>query len=228
MAFLSSFDAWEVSMNVPSALLAIVAALLVGAMSPGPSFVVVARNSLCLSRGSGVATAMGMGAGGVCFGGVALAGLYTVLSSAAWLYAMLKMAGGAYLLYLALRIWRGASMPLALDQSLVADKAGWQRSFWMGLSTQLTNPKTAIVYGSIFAALLPLTPPLWCYVVLPILVFAIEAGWYTTVAICLSSPPFRHRYLGAKAWIDRLASVAIATLGLRLVIAAYERADFPH
>ena len=54
-----------------------------------------------------------------------------------------------------------------------------RKSFWIGLSTQLSNPKTAVYYGSIFAALLPQHPPLWCYFALPPAIFAIEAGWYT-------------------------------------------------
>jgi threonine/homoserine/homoserine lactone efflux protein len=213
------------SMNISSALIAILVALLLGAISPGPSFILVVRNSLGLSRRDGLATAIGMGFGGVCFSGVALAGLYTLLNSVEWLYGGLKMAGGAYLLYLALRIWRGSSESIVLDR-IRCDGAGSPgRSFWTGLTTQLTNPKTAIVYGSIFAALLPQHPPSWCYIALPPLVFAVEAGWYTVVAVCFSGHGIRHGYLESKVWIDRCASAAIAALGLRLILTAFRRTD---
>ena len=59
-----------------AAVTAILAALLVGAMSPGPSFVMVARNAIALSRRDGLATAWGMGIGGVFFSAIALVGLY--------------------------------------------------------------------------------------------------------------------------------------------------------
>lgn len=85
----------------------------------------------------------------------------------------------------------------------------------------LSNPKTAIVYGSIFAALLPQYPPVWCYIALPPLVFAVEAGWYALVALCFSSRRPRAAYLSSKAWIDRLAAGAIGALGLRLIFTAY-------
>ncbi|MFX1734686.1 LysE family transporter [Paraburkholderia sp. A1RI_3L] len=215
-------------MNISSALLAILMALLIGAISPGPSFVLVVRNSLGLSRRDGLATAMGMGVGGVCFSGVALAGLYTLLNSVEWLYGGLKIAGGAYLLYLALGIWRGSSSSIVIAGNRPEAKPNTGRSFWTGLTTQLTNPKTAIVYGSIFAALLPQHPPLWCYIALPPLVFAVEAGWYATVAVCFSGDGLRHRYLNAKIWIDRCASAAIAALGLRLILAVYRRTDALH
>lgn len=207
-------------MTAVSAVFAILVALLLGAMIPGPSFVLVARNSIGLSRGDGLATALGMGVGGIFFGSIALAGLYTLLLAVEWLYIGLKIAGGVYLVYIAWNIWRGASQPMTVDDEAANHPRNASKSFWVGLTTQLSNPKTAIWYGSIFAALLPQHPPLWCYFVLPPLVFAIEAGWYTIVALCFSSRRPREVYLRARKWIDRTAAAAIAALGLRLILTA--------
>jgi threonine/homoserine/homoserine lactone efflux protein len=207
-------------MSASAAVFAILVALLLGAMIPGPSFVLVARNSISLSRSDGLSTALGMGAGGIFFGGIALAGLYTLLVAVEWLYIALKVAGGLYLIYMASKIWRGAAQPIAMDSPDAAHGRSARKSFWIGLTTQLSNPKTAIWYGSIFAALLPQHPPVWCYFVLPPLVFAVEAGWYTVVALCFSSRHPRDVYLRAKKWIDRIAAGAIAALGLRLIFAA--------
>ncbi|MCY1309259.1 hypothetical protein D9M70_593370 [compost metagenome] len=44
-----------------------------------------------------------------------------------------------------------------------------------------------------------------------------EAGWYSTVALCLSSRRPRELYLRSKAGIDRVAAGAIGGLGLRLI-----------
>jgi threonine/homoserine/homoserine lactone efflux protein len=207
-------------MTASTAVLAILVALFLGAMIPGPSFVIVARNAIGLSRGDGLATAFGMGVGGIFFGSIALAGLYTLLQAVEWLYIGLKVAGGAYLIFVASKIWRGAKQPFAMDNTLGAKSGNPRRSFWMGLTTQLSNPKTAIWYGSIFAALLPQHPPVWCYFVLPPLVFAVECGWYTVVALGFSSRGPREMYLRAKKWIDRIAAGAIAALGLRLILTA--------
>ncbi|SAL42409.1 lysine exporter protein LysE/YggA [Caballeronia peredens] len=209
-------------MTASTAVLAILFSLLLGAMIPGPSFVIVARNAIGVSRADGLATALGMGVGGIFFGGIALAGLYTLLVAVEWLYIGLKVAGGLYLIYIASKIWRGAAQPMQMsmqrDASVPAGNV--RKSFWLGLSTQLSNPKTAIWYGSIFAALLPQHPPLWCYFVLPPMVFAIETGWYTIVALGFSSRRPREMYLRAKKWIDRIASSVIAALGLRLIMTA--------
>jgi threonine/homoserine/homoserine lactone efflux protein len=207
-------------MSASTAVLAILVALFLGAMIPGPSFVVVARNAIGLSRGDGLATALGMGVGGIFFGSIALAGLYTLLQAVEWLYIGLKIAGGAYLIFVASKIWRGAARPIAMDNTLEIPSGNRRRSFWMGLTTQLSNPKTAIWYGSIFAALLPQHPPVWCYFVLPPLVFTVECGWYTLVALGFSSRGPREMYFRARKWIDRIAAGAIAALGLRLILAA--------
>jgi len=200
--------------------LLVLASLWLGAMIPGPSFVLVARNAIGLSRRDGLATALGMGAGGIFFGSIALAGLYTLLQAVEWLYIGLKIAGGAYLIFVASKIWRGADRPIAMHDAAVAASSSPRKSFWVGLTTQLSNPKTAIWYGSIFAALLPQHPPLWCYFVLPPLVFSVEFGWYTIVALCFSSKRPRDVYLRAKKWVDRIAAGAITALGLRLILTA--------
>jgi threonine/homoserine/homoserine lactone efflux protein len=207
-------------MTAPAAILAILASLWLGAMIPGPSFVLVARNAIGLSRRDGLATALGMGAGGIFFGSIALAGLYTLLQAVEWLYIGLKIAGGAYLIFVAAKIWAGADRPIAMQDATSAASGSPRKSFWVGLTTQLSNPKTAIWYGSIFAALLPQHPPLWCYFVLPPLVFSVEFGWYTIVALCFSSQRPREVYLRAKKWVDRIAAGAITALGLRLILTA--------
>ena len=50
-------------------ILSIAGAISIGAMSPGPSFVMVARTAVSSSRADGLAAALGMGAGGVLFAG---------------------------------------------------------------------------------------------------------------------------------------------------------------
>ncbi|ARO28236.1 threonine efflux protein RhtC [Rhizobium sp. NXC14] len=204
-------------MSSAGIFISIMAALVVGAMSPGPSFVVVSRIAISRSRLDGLAAAFGMGAGGVVFAGLALAGLTALLSQFEWLYVLLKVAGGAYLLYIAVNIWRGAAKPIELSHAVNGHRAP-VRSFMTALLTQLSNPKTIIVYASLFAALLPRTVPLDLLVALPVGVFAVEAGWYSIVALAFSARHPRRLYLHAKGWIDRAAGAVMGGLGLRLIL----------
>ncbi|CAN7551279.1 LysE family translocator [Rhizobium sp. LjRoot258] len=203
-------------MSSTSIFLSIIAALSIGAMSPGPSFVLVSRIAMSRSRLDGLAAALGMGIGGVAFSVLALAGLTALLSQFEWLYLALKVAGGAYLVYIAFRIWRGAREPIHVGDA-GSDHRALARSFTTALLTQVSNPKAIVVYASIFAALLPKTVPLGLIFALPIGVFAVEAGWYTVVALAFSAKHPRRLYLAAKTWIDRLAGTVMAGLGVQLV-----------
>lgn len=51
-------------MSEIAVILGILGALLIGAMSPGPSFIVVSRIGMTSSRRNGIAAALGMGLGG--------------------------------------------------------------------------------------------------------------------------------------------------------------------
>lgn len=199
-------------------LVAIIVAVLVGAVSPGPSFVLVSRIAVSESRVSGLAAAAGMGFGGTVFASLALLGLAALLQQVEILHITSKVVGGAYLLYLGVEAWREANMPLAVGEiDRPQSKSVW-RSFWLGLGVQISNPKTAAVYASIFIALLPTSPPPWLLLALPPLIFLVESIWYCVVALILSSSQPRRAYLRYKAVIDRIAGIVLGSLGLKLIL----------
>lgn len=217
---MTSLPLVHAAVEAPAALLGIAAALAVGVVSPGPSFVMVARTALAVSRRDGVAAAVGMGFGGVFFAALALLGLHAALAAVPLLHAVLKALGGAYLIHLGYRIWRGSGQALVVNGAPRGGSASVWRSFAQGLATQISNPKTAVVYASVFASLLPREVPPAALVVLPCMVFVIETGWYAAVAVGLSAPTPRARYLAAKTWLDRGAGAIMAALGTKLVLEA--------
>lgn len=198
-----------------AAFVGIATALAIGAASPGPSFILVARTAAA-SRARGAQTALGMGAGGLLFAIAALAGLQSLLSAVPSLYMALKLAGGLYLVYLGLRIWRGATEPLG--DGAPASRGLVARPFLLGLVTQLSNPKAAIIYSSVFAAFLPAQTSLLFDVSIAAAVACIETGWYLLVTLVLSSPVPRQAYLRHKAWVDRGAAAVMAALGFKLML----------
>ena len=71
--------------------LPLLAAILVGAISPGPSFILVARTAIAVSRlDRDSAAALGMGMGASFFAGAALLGLRAVLASIPSVYMVVK------------------------------------------------------------------------------------------------------------------------------------------
>jgi threonine/homoserine/homoserine lactone efflux protein len=200
-------------------LLSILGALLLGAISPGPSFVFVVRTAAAQSRTEGLAAALGMGVGAMFFGALAVLGLRTLMLEGGLLFTALKVAGGLYLVYLAWQIWRHAAEPIAVATT-GAGTVRPGRAFLLGLLTQLSNPKIIAVFGAVFAALLPENPEAWLYWAIPPLIFLQETLWYAIVAVAFSATRPRSLYLGLKLWLDRAAATFIGLLGIRLIIEA--------
>ena len=84
--------------------------------------------------------------------------------------------------------------------------------------TQISNPKTAIIIGSIFAALLPAELPNYSELLLCLTAFFIDAIWYTLVVLLLSTNKSQKVYLKFKIYIDRIAGTLLAGLGLKLLL----------
>lgn len=208
-------------MDAVYSLLAIMLAILLGAISPGPSFLLICHTSVSRTRRDGLMAAAGLATGSAILAALTLLGLKTVLGHAARVDLLLHLLGGAYLVFLGSRLWMTAPEPMAgLEADATAAQPLLKTPFLTGLTTQITNPKTVLTYGGVFGALLPLNPPLWLTVILLPSLFAVEAGWYCFVAVGFSSTRSRQFYLGRKKWLDRFAGTAIAGLGLRLLYGA--------
>jgi threonine/homoserine/homoserine lactone efflux protein len=197
--------------NEVAPVLLILGAIVLGAMSPGPSLVYVSRIAMARSRRHAVAAAFGMGIGGVIFAIAAIAGLGAVLHYAEWAYLGLKIVGGAYLLFLGIRMWLHAGQAAAAPEVVTSGSYG--RTIGAATLAQLSNPKAVVVYGSVFAALLPASPPLWMFLAIPPGVFLIETGWYLFVAWAFSTGRPRAVYARYSAWIDRIAGTVLGGLG---------------
>lgn len=187
-------------------------------LSPGPNVLVVTQTAASRTRRAGVLVALGVATGAALWSGAALLGLSALFMQVGWLYAALTFAGGAYLLYLSFRLWRGASRPLVLTAGEpVTSQTDWQ-AFCLGLLTNLTNPKALVFYGSIFAALLTPELPAW----VKLAAFGIIVGnsviWHGALACFFSAGRAQRFYQRVKGGIDRVAALVLALLALRLIL----------
>ena len=205
-------------MNEYGFLLGIATVLFLGAMSPGPSFLVVAQNSLNKSRAHGIATAIGTGLGVSIFAVLAGFGVTALFNSMPIAFLIFKVLGGAYLIYLAYKIWSSATQPLMSDGVLKDNKDSLLQAFYQGLIAQTSNPKTALVIAGIFAAFMPVQPPPFTLALIALIAFIIDFSWYAFVALSLSVATLKKGYVRAKVWLDRVVACLLALIGLRLII----------
>jgi threonine/homoserine/homoserine lactone efflux protein len=196
-------------------IVGVAAAHLAGAVSPGPSFLMVAKTAAGVSRRAGLLAALAMGVGVTVWAAAALLGVAVMFSRWPMLYLIARVLGAAFLIWIAIQIWRHARSPL--PEGSDGGYATGSRAFRAALWIQLSNPKVAIFFGSIFVAVLPPDLPLWAQVVILLIVFVDECLWYAAVALVLSGSHARNGYVRFKTAIERGTACFLGLIGLRLL-----------
>jgi len=122
-------------------------ATLVLLVIPGPSVVYVMARSIEQGRGAGLMAMLGLETGAFVHAVVAATGLASVLAASPTAFTVIRWAGAAYLVYLAVRQFR---TPCADASSTGSRSSGW-RLYRDGMLVDLLNPKTCLF----FVAFLP-------------------------------------------------------------------------
>ena len=185
------------------------------AASPGPSFVVIARTAVAQSRAAAMRMAVGLGLGALFWASAALFGLTLLFQWLPWTFLVLKIAGGAFLIWIAISLWRHANEPLGMaDDGLM--QRSWFGDIRYGFLVQIANPKVSVFFGSVFVTLLPPEAPVSLLLTLLAVIFTVETAWYVAVATVFAVPVVRMRYLKLKSGIDRACGGFLGLLGLSI------------
>lgn len=134
-------------MVTTTAVLGIALVALGLVLTPGPNMVYLVSRSITQGRRAGLVSLLGVAVGFLCYLTAAAAGLATVFVAVPVAYTTLKLAGAAYLLYLAWQALRPGGHNAFAPAPLPPDPA--RRLFTMGLVTNLLNPKIAVLYVSL-------------------------------------------------------------------------------
>ena len=195
----------------------IVAILLVDLLalgSPGPNFVLVSSAAVSKSRKHAIWTAFGIATGSFAWAAAAALGIVSLFEVFPILGLILKVVGVAYLLYLGVKLLRshGFQLQAPADQSASSKATG----YWRGLLVNMTNPKSAAYYASVFAAFLTPEMPTWVLILLVSAIALMSLAWHVLLAVGFSAAPIQARYISVSKWVDRLCGAFLVILGLRL------------
>lgn len=117
-------------------------ALLLG-VTPGPDNVFVLMQSATHGRRAGLLVTLGLCTGLLAHTAAVALGLAAVLAASATAFTVLKLAGAAYLLYLAWGAWRAPVGNMG-GETLAPVQPG--RMYMRGVLMNLSNPKVAIFF----------------------------------------------------------------------------------
>ncbi len=198
-----------------TAFLAFAGLVIFAAISPGPAVLMSARTGLTEGFRTGVMLALGIASGAVVWALAAMFGLNIVFAAAPSLLWALKLGGAAYLIWMAWNLWRDARTPLVTEDTRPVPRSPLA-AFRLGLWTNLSNPKAAVMFSSIFLGTIKQGAPLWELGMLLLIIFVAETSWNSFVARIFSLERTRARYINLKTVIDRCFGGMLALLGVKL------------
>ena len=185
-------------------------------IAPGPNFLATVQTSLGASRRAGISVALGIALGTAIWAGASLAGLGLLFQKVGWLYGLVKLAGAGYLIFVGLQTLLTAGRAAAAPVGRAALGSG--RAFRRGLLTDLSNPKAAAFFTSLFAVAVPPTAPLWYDLTIVATVVATAGLWYALAACAVAYAPVARAYAKARKAIAYLTGGLFTAFGAKLAL----------
>ncbi|WP_433875911.1 LysE family translocator [Sinomonas atrocyanea] len=210
-------------MTLTESLLGFAAIAALITVLPGTDTALVLRYTISQGRRHAYTAALGMISGAFVWGAAAATGVSTLLTVSTVAYDVLRLAGAAYMLWLAVGLWRAsfarhdADLPHgALPQhSLEPLRRTWAKGF----VSNILNPK----YGMFCIAVIPQflvpgVPAVWMGLLLSVVANIEAILWF--VAIVAAAQFFSRWLNGARfrKWIDRVTGTALGAFGIVAIL----------
>jgi threonine/homoserine/homoserine lactone efflux protein len=181
-------------------------------VTPGPDTALVVRNAVSRGRRGGLMTALGSASGLLVWGLAFAVGIGALLAASATAFAVLKLIGAAYL------VWLGTRMLLHPGAAAPAGPRASGSAYRQGLLTNLLNPKAA----AFFTALVPQFLTDDASPAAPLVLAAIAAaGSLLGLALFATGASAARRRLTrprVRRALDRVTGTVLVGLGVRLAL----------
>jgi threonine/homoserine/homoserine lactone efflux protein len=196
-------------------LVAFVLASVVVIVVPGVDFALVTRQAVAHGRRTGLVTAAGLLGGGLSHAAFAAFGLSALVLASAQAYAVLKLAGAAYLIWLGVQTLRARRRHG--DVATEATPRGpmpARRALSMGFFSDLLNVKVAVFFVTFLPQFVEPGPGLvWRTLFLGLLFNALASSWWVTYILLVARlRPWLSRGV-VRRTIDRVTGVVLIAVG---------------
>ena len=186
---------------------------LLGAMSPGPDFAVVTKNTLLHSKKSGLFTTLGVGAALSIHMIYCVFGLAVIIANSIILFSLIKFAGAFYLIYLGLSsLFSKQTKQLFTNKAPNIEKTNLLNvtAFRQGFLCNLLNPKATLFFLSLFTVLIRPGTSLISLIIYAVEIVVLSMLWFCSLTMILSHPR-------VKRLLDKTETLIVKMLGLFLI-----------
>ena len=156
---------------------------LLGAMSPGPSMVVVINNAIFKNKFNGILTALGHGFGIGIYALFAVLGIGLIIETNIMLFNVIKIVSILFLFYLGINSIITIKK-IEFKKEKLIDSG---QSFLQGLSISLLNPKILIWFIAIYSQFMSTDNELYLNISLVLIASIVDALWYVFLVNLVTS-----------------------------------------
>lgn len=196
-------------------LLAFIGLLAVGQFSPGPDMLLLTQTSLRHGRKAGWWTTLGIATGLSVHATFALTGLQWIVRHQTSLWPILQSIAAAYLLWLAINLWREAKEPPPAPGTQITHPS--RSHFLRGLLCNLLNPKVLLFFAAVVTPFLASEHPTWWPTALGLVIVLEGLVLWGLWVVFLQHPGVRSTYHKAASLINRIFALLMFILALRLL-----------
>jgi len=192
---------------------------LMACLSPGPDIFLVVLNSLRHGWRTGMATTTGILTGVSLQITLGIAGISYLVSRHPGLQTGLALAGGIWLVYLGGRgLLPDHDSPAHTGQPARGEVSDFVSAWNQGFLVNILNPKALLYFVSIFSGLLGAQVDLGTRISCGVAMLGIQALAFGTVALLISRPACKDRWLRLQGWLDRGISVVLLVIGIWIIL----------
>ena len=187
---------------------------LIGAMSPGPSMVVVLNNAIFKSKFHGFMTSIGHGIGITFYALSAVIGLGYLMDKNFFWFEILQFFSIALLIYI------GVDSLKSKKKLQFSEKTEHSKnvSFFQGLAISLFNPKILVWFVAIYSQFMYSNANIYYNSILVITAGIIDASWYLLLTLIITSSLSLSLIEKKFFFIKRIMGITLIILGLILFI----------
>ncbi len=188
-------------------------------VTPGVNFVLILQLAAGSPRSVSLAAVAGITTVTFLWALLAILGMGAAFSAHPALRQAFQIAGGAYLCYVAWKLWRS---PAAVATEVKAVTTSRAAAFRMGFITNVFNPKTALFFGSVFATALPPSPGPAVLTGAVLLCWFNAVVWHVFLALAFSHGRVQSAYQRGRTVFSRGAAGLVGAFGLRLLATTWQ------
>ena len=196
-----------------SQILIVAAAYTLVAVTPGPNFFIVIKNSVSYSRRIGMCTAFGVTMATISHMTFSLLGLAVIVSQIVWLFNSLKLICGGYLIYIGVKMLFTKKLEAAANETGQPQHLTVFQAIKSGFLTNLFNPKAVLFFLSLFTVITSPDALISQKIAMALVIALISFIWYLNVAIFFSQVWLQKRYEKFGHWMNRVFGAVLITFG---------------